>query len=153
MSFLRARTKLLSTFASLLLLLFSKRCDAQAIRGAALNKRAKNVKPFEESHAVHENPFDMKPVSSSETHRRLAASEKLNPFGQPMFKEVAPNGLDPSFIYKVKGKKITIGMGLGVHETGRLDPTTGNRLKTPIYGYGEDGQYTWPGKLQCRSSY
>jgi FtsP/CotA-like multicopper oxidase with cupredoxin domain len=66
-----------------------------------------------------------------------------DPALQPKFFEPAPNALDPG--YKYAG--YTVGVGYNPnHETGLINPTTNARLKTPIFGYGENGAYLWPGK-------
>ena len=76
-----------------------------------------------------------------------------DPLVQPKFVELVPNALDPAFLYKdlnEDGKPamkpdISIMAGENVQETGLIDPKNGKRLKTRIWGYGND-TITWPGQ-------
>ena len=67
-----------------------------------------------------------------------------DPALQPKFMEIVPNALDPGFIFP-KQRLVTIGVGQTSQETGLVDGI-GNRLSTPVWGYGYRGAYTWPGK-------
>jgi FtsP/CotA-like multicopper oxidase with cupredoxin domain len=72
----------------------------------------------------------------------------IDPCLQPIFEEIVPNALDPSFIYKpdANNKYITHICKNTNHQTGLVDES-GNRLSTPIYGYGDtrSGVCSWPG--------
>ena len=69
-----------------------------------------------------------------------------DPAEQPLFTAVAPNPLDPSFIYNTSLGEIRISVGEGVSVTGLVD-SEGNALFTPIWGYGtEELGHTWPGR-------
>jgi FtsP/CotA-like multicopper oxidase with cupredoxin domain len=79
--------------------------------------------------------------------RAAALSNELSdPALQPKFVEIAPNALDPGFKYSLDSTgEYTVGVGSTVQETGLVNPS-GKRLQTPLFGYGQDGVYTWPGK-------
>ncbi|PUB11267.1 multicopper oxidase family protein [Yoonia sediminilitoris] len=76
-----------------------------------------------------------------------------DPSLQPKFIELAPNALDPAFLYKdlnENGKPamkpdFSVKAGENIQETGLVDPKNGRRLKTPIWGYGND-TISWPGQ-------
>ena len=69
-----------------------------------------------------------------------------DPATQPKFAEIAPNALDPGFKYMPGvGGGYTVGVGVGATNTGLLTPA-GTVTSTPIFGYGDGGGYTWPGK-------
>jgi FtsP/CotA-like multicopper oxidase with cupredoxin domain len=68
-----------------------------------------------------------------------------DPAAQPKFMEPVPNALDPGFIYDTSKGKIKVAVGPTVQETGLVD-AAGNRLSTPLWGYGSDKFYTWPGR-------
>jgi FtsP/CotA-like multicopper oxidase with cupredoxin domain len=68
-----------------------------------------------------------------------------DPAEQPKFMEPVPNALDPGFIYDTSKGKIKVAVGPTVQETGLVD-AAGNRLSTPLWGYGSDKFYTWPGR-------
>ncbi|MDX1449882.1 MAG: multicopper oxidase domain-containing protein, partial [Acidimicrobiia bacterium] len=70
-----------------------------------------------------------------------------DPALQPKFANPVPNALNPGFIYRNNGgnQKYSIDIRPGVTMTGLLG-TNGQPVPTPIFGYGEKGQATWPGK-------
>jgi spore coat protein A len=76
-----------------------------------------------------------------------------DPAKQPMFVELAPNALDPGFLFKdlnqdgwpVHKPNFSISIKETWQETGLINPKNGRRLKTPIWGYGSD-TVTWPGQ-------
>ena len=68
-----------------------------------------------------------------------------DPAAQPKFMEPVPNALNPAFIYDTSKGKIKVAVGPTVQETGLVD-AAGNRLSTPLWGYGSDKFYTWPGR-------
>ena len=78
-----------------------------------------------------------------------------DPALQPKFVELAPNALDPGFLFKDLS---VVGRGRGrppfnfslraaesIQETGLIDPKNGRKLKTKIWGYGAD-TVSWPGQ-------
>ena len=67
-----------------------------------------------------------------------------DPAAQPKFGELAPNALDPAFKYS-GGPAYTVDVGLGSTMTGLRNPA-GDPVATQIFGYGQGGIYTWPGK-------
>ena len=69
-----------------------------------------------------------------------------DPAAQPKFVNAVPNAADPAFSFNGKKNKYTIEIGPSVQQTGLIDPVTMTPLNTPVFGYGEKGIYTWPGK-------
>ena len=69
-----------------------------------------------------------------------------DPSLQPKFVNLVPNAADPSFSFKGKKNRYNVDIGATIQQTGLVDPVTGVALSTPIFGYGEKGRYTWPGK-------
>ena len=83
-----------------------------------------------------------------------------DPALQPKFVELAPNALDPGFLFKDLSEKggpvsrpnFSISAKEAIQETGLINPRNGKRLKTEIWGYGND-TITWPGQtIQVMSS-
>jgi FtsP/CotA-like multicopper oxidase with cupredoxin domain len=69
-----------------------------------------------------------------------------DPAGQPKFVNLVPNALDPGFKYVQDAPgEYTVGVGTTVQETGLVN-SAGIPLSTALYGYGQDGAYSWPGK-------
>jgi hypothetical protein len=68
-----------------------------------------------------------------------------DPANQPLFSEIVPNALDPSFIYDTSAGRIDVGVRPAWHETGLIG-SDGRRKRTRIFAYGNNGQYTWPGR-------
>ena len=69
-----------------------------------------------------------------------------DPARQPKFVSLAPNALDPGFKYTVAANgEFTVGVGPTLHDAGLLNHG-GRPVLTPVWGYGQDGAYTWPGK-------
>ena len=76
-----------------------------------------------------------------------------DPALQPKFVEFAPNALDPGFLFKDlndKGKpakkpNFSIRLRETTQKTGLVDPKNGRRLKTKVWGYGND-TVSWPGQ-------
>lgn len=69
-----------------------------------------------------------------------------DPALQPKFTEIVPNPLDPNFIYDTSNGSIQVSVSEGTADTGLVDGD-GNRLTTPIWGYGTpELGYTWPGR-------
>ena len=76
-----------------------------------------------------------------------------DPALQPKFVELAPNALDPGFLFKdlnENGKashkpNFSIAIRETTQETGLVDPRSGRRLKTKVWGYGSN-TVSWPGQ-------
>ncbi|MHC4962315.1 MAG: multicopper oxidase family protein [Planctomycetota bacterium] len=83
----------------------------------------------------------------------LAAPGLSDPALQPKFVELAPNALDPGFLFKdlnqnggpAQQPNFSISIKSSVQQTGLIDPKSGRKLKTPIWGYGTD-TVSWPGQ-------
>ena len=43
-------------------------------------------------------------------------------------------------------RQYNIEIGPTIQQTGLVDKDTGALLATPLFGYGQKGTYTWPGK-------
>ena len=70
----------------------------------------------------------------------------MDPAIQPKFVNLAPNALNPGFMYAPDSPGVyTVGVGTTRQWTGLVTPG-GRPLMTDLYGYGQGGQYTWPGK-------
>jgi FtsP/CotA-like multicopper oxidase with cupredoxin domain len=82
-----------------------------------------------------------------------AAVGLSDPVLQPKFVNAVPNAADPAFSYKGKKNKYTVEIGPSVQQTGLVNPATGTLLNTPVFGYGQKGVYTWPGKTIFARSY
>ena len=76
------------------------------------------------------------------------ASDGLSdPDKQPKFTTIAPNPLDPSFIYDTSTGSVQVSVSEGVSETGLLGPDGVTPVTTPVWGYGTpELGYTWPGR-------
>jgi spore coat protein A len=76
-----------------------------------------------------------------------------DPALQPKFAELAPNALDPEFLFKdlnqnggaAQQPNFSLRIREAVQQTGLIDPRNGRRLKTRIWGYGAD-TVSWPGQ-------
>ncbi|CAB9498826.1 Multicopper oxidase LPR1 homolog [Seminavis robusta] len=78
----------------------------------------------------------------------------IDPDLQPKFATVAPNLLDEQWEWNTTSGFLEIAVQESQVFTGLVDPTTGDPLPTPIYGYGtEDTGFTWPGKTVIAQSY
>jgi spore coat protein A, manganese oxidase len=76
-----------------------------------------------------------------------AAAGLADPALQPLFRELAPNALDPAFRYApARGRHgYRVGMYPVNHETGLVRGT--QRLSTPVFAYGTSpGDASWPGR-------
>ena len=71
-----------------------------------------------------------------------------DPALQPKFVNLAPNALDPGFKYVPN--PITGQYNVSIRETkqmtGLINPKNGKMLSTPVFGYGDNNFYTWPGR-------
>jgi spore coat protein A len=76
-----------------------------------------------------------------------AATALSDPALQPKFVETVPNALDPSFMFApTRGKSYyDVGVGQAVQFTGLVDSNE-DPISTTVFGYGQGGIYTWPGK-------
>jgi FtsP/CotA-like multicopper oxidase with cupredoxin domain len=76
-----------------------------------------------------------------------------DPALQPKFVELAPNALDPGFLFKdlnanggpVQRPNFSLRARETSQETGLIDPRNGRRLRTKVWGYGSD-TVSWPGQ-------
>jgi len=82
-----------------------------------------------------------------------AAAGLSDPAFQPKFVEPAPNALDPGFLFRdlndrgrpARRPDFRVRARRTSQETGLIDPRTGRRLQTKVYGYGAD-TVSWPGQ-------
>lgn len=82
-----------------------------------------------------------------------AAAGLSDPALQLKFVELAPNALDPGFLFKdlnhnggpVEQPNFSLRVTGTNQETGLIDPSNGRRLKTKVWGYGAD-TVSWPGQ-------
>jgi spore coat protein A len=82
-----------------------------------------------------------------------AAYGLSDPAMQPKFVELAPNALDPGFLFKDLNENggpafkpdYSVRAAETIQETGLINPNNGRRLKTKVWGYGND-TVTWPGQ-------
>ena len=89
-----------------------------------------------------------------------AAAGLSDPALQPKFVELAPNALDPGFLFKdlnqnggpVQQPNFSIRARETTQQTGLINPRNGRRLSTRVWGYGAD-TVSWPGQtFQVMSS-
>jgi FtsP/CotA-like multicopper oxidase with cupredoxin domain len=82
----------------------------------------------------------------SKAYAATLSSELSDPAAQPKFVNLAPNALNPGFKYtpNVDGS-FTVGVGPTTQWTGLVNPS-GKPVFTKLFGYGQNGDYTWPGK-------
>ena len=82
-----------------------------------------------------------------------AAAGLSDPAQQPKFRELAPNALDPGFLFKdlnenggpAQRPNFSLRARQTRQETGLIDPRNGRRLRTDVWGYGSD-TVSWPGQ-------
>jgi spore coat protein A, manganese oxidase len=74
------------------------------------------------------------------------AGKLSDPASQPKFVEIVPNALNPGFKFvpDVIGD-YTVGVGPTRQYTGLVNHG-GKPVATPLFGYGQNSEYTWPGK-------
>ena len=90
---------------------------------------------------------------NKEAYAAMLADGLSDPALQPKFVEFAPNALDPGFLFKDLNENggpahkpdYSIHIKETVQQTGLVDPKNGRKLKTKIWGYGND-TITWPGQ-------
>ncbi|MCA9928573.1 MAG: multicopper oxidase domain-containing protein [Anaerolineales bacterium] len=95
-------------------------------------------------------------MSRMRLFRALAATQGpglSDPAIQPKFAAIVPNALDPGFIYNTKFGKIKVGVGQTVQMTGLVATDGVTPVPTTIWGYGDKGFYTWPGRTFEVKSY
>jgi spore coat protein A len=87
-----------------------------------------------------------------------AAAGLSDPAMQPKFVELAPNALDPGFLFKDFGDtpsekpNFRIKASKTKQQTGLIDPNTGKKLTTNLWGYGQN-TVSWPGQtIQVKST-
>jgi len=88
-----------------------------------------------------------------QAHAIPAAPGLSDPSLQPKFVELAPNALDPAFLFKdlnenggpAQRPNFSLRARETVQETGLINPRNGRRLKTRVWGYGTD-TVSWPGQ-------
>jgi FtsP/CotA-like multicopper oxidase with cupredoxin domain len=89
------------------------------------------------------------------TARAYAATQGpglSDPALQPKFVNEVPNALDPGFIFRPKRGKITVDVQQTVQNTGLVGPDGVTPVPTTVWGYGDKGFSTWPGRtFQVRS--
>ena len=86
----------------------------------------------------------------------VLAAGLSDPAIQPKFTsdQLVPNALNPGFIYDTRKNKIKVAVGASVQMTGLVetlhDPGGGTMagapVSTTVWGYGDKGVYTWPGR-------
>jgi FtsP/CotA-like multicopper oxidase with cupredoxin domain len=76
-----------------------------------------------------------------------------DPALQPKFVELAPNALDPAFLFKdlnenggpAQKPNFSLRARQTTQQTGLIDPKNGRKLNTKVWGYGAD-TVSWPGQ-------
>jgi len=76
-----------------------------------------------------------------------------DPVLQPKFAELAPNALDPGFLFKdmndrgcaARRPDFRVRIRSAVQQTGLIDPRSKRKLRTKVWGYGQR-TITWPGQ-------
>jgi spore coat protein A len=82
--------------------------------------------------------------TSQETQREVAKLGLSDPALQPKFANLVPDAMAPNFMYKGNKGKFRVAVSQTVQWTGLMNGD--NPALTPVWGYGQNGQYTWPGK-------
>ena len=93
------------------------------------------------------------PLSPQRVFADAAAAGLSDPALQPKFVELAPNALDPGFLFKdlnqngrpIQKPNFSIRARQTVQQTGLINPKNGRRLSTKVWGYGND-TISWPGQ-------
>lgn len=91
--------------------------------------------------------------TTRKSRAEIAAPGLSDPALQPKFTEIVPNALDPGFLFRdfnVDGKpsqkpNFHIRASKTKQQTGLIDPYTGKRLDTSLWGYGQN-TVSWPGQ-------
>ena len=92
---------------------------------------------------------------NKQAYAALAAQGLSDPALQPKFTELAPNALDPGFLYKdfselggagpVQFPNFAVRVREAMQQTGLVDQRNGRKLNTRIWGYGSN-TVSWPGQ-------
>ena len=88
---------------------------------------------------------------SPNAYADILAAGLSDPAVQPKFVELAPNALDPGFLFKDFGNKpskkpnFRIKASKTKQKTGLIDQNTGKKLTTDLWGYGQN-TVSWPGQ-------
>nr|NIS38309.1 hypothetical protein [Candidatus Saccharibacteria bacterium]NIV98960.1 hypothetical protein [Candidatus Saccharibacteria bacterium]NIW78652.1 hypothetical protein [Calditrichia bacterium] len=93
-------------------------------------------------------PWTWKGIGSKRVYAVPAAAGLSDPALQPKFVNLAPNALHPDFKYTPSRGANFFDVGIAKrldHLTGLVD-SSGYQLQTPVWGYGQAGAVTWPGK-------
>jgi FtsP/CotA-like multicopper oxidase with cupredoxin domain len=69
-----------------------------------------------------------------------------DPALQPKFTNLVPDAMAPGFKFKGNKGKYRVAIAPSITMTGLVGPDGTTPVPTPIFGYGQKGQYTWPGK-------
>ena len=101
--------------------------------------------------ALYATTFDVAGFLSPGQVRAVPAAAGLSdPAHQMMsagFANTVPNAADPAFSYKGNKNKYRVEVGPALQNVGLVGGVDGiTPLSTPVFGYGEKGVYTWPGK-------
>jgi len=85
-------------------------------------------------------------LSSAQAEALSAGTGNLSdPAAQPKFINMVPNALDPGFLYTKNANDVyRVGVGPTTQWTGLMRGST--PVMTDLFGYGQNGNYTWPGK-------
>jgi FtsP/CotA-like multicopper oxidase with cupredoxin domain len=78
-----------------------------------------------------------------------AVAVRSDPASQPKFVNPVPDALAPGFKYEpLKNNKNKVAYAVGVGMTQQYTGLVynGAQVPTPLFGYGQGGTYTWPGK-------
>jgi FtsP/CotA-like multicopper oxidase with cupredoxin domain len=74
-----------------------------------------------------------------------------DPAIQPKFANPVPNALSPAFVFDTSKGKIKVAASQAVQHTGLIG-LDGSPVPTTVWGYGDNGFYSWPGRtFQVRS--
>jgi len=81
----------------------------------------------------------------------VAAPGLSDPALQPKFEALAPNALDPGFLFAPltngsKAGQFNLSVRQTSQQTGLRRNGTGPLLNTPVWGYGDDDFVSWPGR-------
>lgn len=91
---------------------------------------------------------------NTKVYAAILADGLSDPALQPKFVEMAPNALDPNFLFRDLNEKgrpkkhkpdFSIRIRESVQQTGLINPRNGQKLYTKIWGYGNE-TISWPGQ-------
>jgi FtsP/CotA-like multicopper oxidase with cupredoxin domain len=82
----------------------------------------------------------------TKAHAEALKANLSDPAMQPKFVNLVPNALDPGFMFEKNRRGVyRVGIGPMWQQTGLVNKG-GKKLWTKLFGYGQRGRYTWPGK-------